>query len=91
MDIAALRVTSKKEDTNDYRIGDKIKIYLNENEGNFKCTFGQVVGIDDPKRPVVAYQDYSEKPLPKFNRFVLKDDIVMDGEFTNHVLKPGNR
>ena len=69
----------KVGNVNPYRVGDRLKVYLSDagvSTGSATCTFGRVVFVQpNGQYPRLEYEDYSQLPLARFNRFVGLNDV----------------
>lgn len=69
-----------------YNPGQKLKIYLSDEVGNFKCTFGVVKSVDENNRPTVKYEDLSNLKANFFNRLIDVSKVNISGKYIKHDL-----
>lgn len=72
-----------------YHIGDKIRVTLGTEPGDFRTTYGVVIKAEEKKTPVLKYKDLPALDLREYDRCVMRKEVVFAGDFQIHVERPG--
>lgn len=72
-----------------YNIGDKIRVTLGTEPGDFRTTYGVVIKAEEKSPPVLKYKDLPALDLREYDRCVMRKEVVFAGDFQIHVERPG--
>lgn len=83
-------IKPRVEELYPYRIGDRVRVILGTEPGDFRVTYGQVIRVEEKNKPVVEYTNLSGLRLSDFDRHVYRKEVALFGLFHVHREQPGD-